>query len=147
MKTIMAWIGAVLLFALLAANASDLPPPGGHGPFSQSYGDQITTTSSSMTVPCYPPSYLLFRQGTDWIENADYYIPLVDQFRANVHDIITKGNLPSLQYLMDYEALTCHESHNKYNGTVKQATAHKHYRNGMRYAYEENRNPPLRRSW
>jgi hypothetical protein len=117
MKTLVVWIGVMLLFTLSTANA----------------------TGSSMSVPCYPPSYLLFRQGTgDWIENANYYIPLVDQFRANVHDIIKNGDLPNFQDLMDYEALTCYESHKNYSVYSGQAAGYpsKHYVKGMRYAYE-----------
>jgi hypothetical protein len=92
-----------------------------------------------------PPSSLLFKHGEGtWIENANHYIPVLDQFRSYAHNITMVPYLICLnetfQYFMDYEALTCYESHRNYTVYDEQGDVvsypSMHYIQGMQYAYE-----------
>ena len=136
----------LLALALLCAGALASPLAGGNGQVNAIGGsDQITTESRSLTVPCYPPSSLLFKHGEGtWIENANHYIPVLDQFRSYAHNITMVPYLICLnetfQYFMDYEALTCYESHRNYTVYDEQGDVvsypSMHYIQGMQYAYE-----------
>lgn len=134
----------LLALALLCAGALASPLAGGNGQVNAIGGsDQITTESRSLTVPCYPPSSLLFEHGDGtWTENANHYIPILDQFRSAAYNLTKYHMLGfdlTVQYLMDFKALTCYESHRNYTVYDEQedvvSNPSMHYIRGMQFAY------------